>query len=223
MICLDGRLVIFRYLTTHIVLLMVLTVVPLVSFADWYKYVNEDGVTVLDSSVPARYVKHGYTILNEEGRVIEVIPRALTDEELREREDELAERLRLAREKREQIVADQNLLILYSTPEDVERARDTKLASIEGFIDTQKDHLRRLQGQKRDLEARFADVERVGGTIEEQSLDRIRITEGRMAQIDAEIAGKRSEMDVLRTHYATDLKRVRELLDSDSIYQGTSH
>ena len=30
--------------------------------AELYRYNNEDGVTVLDSHVPARYVKDGYTI-----------------------------------------------------------------------------------------------------------------------------------------------------------------
>ena len=59
--------------------------------AELYKYTNEDGVTVLDSHVPARYVKNGYTILSLDGRVLEVVPRALTDNEIRERDRRLAE------------------------------------------------------------------------------------------------------------------------------------
>ena len=47
--------------------------------AELYKYLSEDGVTVLDSHVLARYVKNGYTILSADGRGV---PRALTEEEI---------------------------------------------------------------------------------------------------------------------------------------------
>ena len=47
------------------------------------KYLNEDGVTVLDSHVPARYVQNGYTIPSLDRRILEVVPRALTEEEIR--------------------------------------------------------------------------------------------------------------------------------------------
>lgn len=65
--------------------------------AELYKYVNEDDITVLDSHVPARYVKNGYTILRMDGRVLEVVPRALSDEEIRLRDLHLAEEKRLNR------------------------------------------------------------------------------------------------------------------------------
>ena len=54
--------------------------------AELYRYKNEDGVTVLDSHVPARYVKNGYTILSLDGRVLEVVVRALSDKEIRDRD-----------------------------------------------------------------------------------------------------------------------------------------
>ena len=116
------------------VLLLVSTFLPSPSFADLYKYTNEDGITVLDSTIPARYVKGGYTIMNQEGRVIEVVPPALSEDEIRDRDRKLAEEQ--AREKKEtdRKVADQDLLRIYSTPDDVIRARDTKIASIESAL-----------------------------------------------------------------------------------------
>ena len=42
--------------------------------AELYRYKNEDGITVLDSHVPARYVKNGYTILSLDGRVLSGAP-----------------------------------------------------------------------------------------------------------------------------------------------------
>ncbi len=190
---------------------VLLSLLGVSSHAELYKYKNEDGVTVLDSYVPARYVKNGYTILSLDGRVLEIVPRALSDAEIRSRDALLAEQQRVEREIREQKIADQNLLRLYSTPADVTRARDTKLASMESFINTQQGNLRRLQTQKRQLESSLADVERSGGTIGKERLDRIRTLEGRMQQIEAEVQDKRDEMEVLSANFNTDLKRVREL------------
>jgi hypothetical protein len=182
--------------------------------AELYKYVNEDGVTVLDSHVPARYVKNGYSILSIDGRVLEVVPRALTDEEIRIRDAELAEQRAREKAEREQKVADQNLLRIYGSPEDVVRARDTKLASIEGFINTSKGNVARLESQKRSLESQLADIERAGGTISKERLNQIRSIENRIRSNEAEIQEKLGEMNQLRATFSADLKRVRELYES---------
>ncbi|HAK53231.1 MAG TPA: ABC transporter ATPase [Gammaproteobacteria bacterium] len=149
---------------TGLCLSLLMAMVPGVS-AELYRYKNEYGVTVLDSHVPARYVKNGYTILSLDGRILEVVPRALTDGEIRERDRKLAEEERLERLRREQDIADENLMRLYSTPAGVVEGRDTKLSSINGFITTQQNNLTRLQSQKRQLQSELADIERAGRTI----------------------------------------------------------
>jgi hypothetical protein len=185
--------------------------IPVPAHAELYKYVNEDGVTVLDSHVPARYVKDGYTILSLDGRVLEFVSRALSDKEIQERDSARAESAALERSARERKVADQNLLRIYGTPEDVIRARDTKLASIEGFISASQGKLQRLETQKRDLQAEFAAVERGGGTIAPERLESMRGVENRIRLFEREIDGKREEMVQLSLMYSADLKRLREL------------
>lgn len=187
---------------------------PADAYAELYKYVNEDGVTVLDSHVPARYVKNGYTILSLDGRVLEVVPRALTDKEIRVRDLRLNEERQRERIEREQKIADQNLLRIYSTPEDVIRARDTKLASIEGFINTSRSNLTRLESQKRTMESQFANIERSGGTISKERIGQVRTLENRIRQNEREIKDKRVEKDELSASFSADLKRVRELYDT---------
>ncbi|MFT7687131.1 MAG: hypothetical protein ACI9FB_002483 [Candidatus Azotimanducaceae bacterium] len=183
------------------------------TFAELYKYINEDGVTVLDSHVPARYVKDGYTILRLDGRVLEVVSRALSDKEILIRDQNLAEERRLNRIEREQKIADQNLLRIYSTPEDVVRVRDDKMASIEFAINTSKGRESRLKSQKRDMQAQLADIERAGGTISNERLAQIRGIDSKIRQNEREMASKLDEMLTLQASYAADLKRVRELYD----------
>ncbi|MFT7218765.1 MAG: hypothetical protein ACI8Z1_000377 [Candidatus Azotimanducaceae bacterium] len=197
--------------------LLLLVLAPVLSVhsnsvaAELYRYKNEDGVTVLDSHVPARYVKNGYAILSLDGRVLEVVPRALSDQEIRERDRTLAEQERIAKEKRELEIADQNLLRLYSTPGDVIRARNAKLSSIDGLIETQAGNIQRLESQQRQLESALADVERAGGTISKDRMSRVRAIESRIAQIRSEIQKKQQEKNSSVSSYAADLKRVKEL------------
>ena len=142
---------------------------------------------MLDSHVPARYVKNGYTILSADGRVLEVVPRALTEEEIRARDRMLAAQQQKEKLKQEQKIADQNLLRIYSTPEDVIRARDTKITSIDNFIRTSQGNLQRLESQKRNLESTLANIERAGGTIPEDPLNRIRHVETSIRTTEREI------------------------------------
>lgn len=191
--------------------MLAVTWMPMSACAELYKYTNEDGVTVLDSHVPARYAKNGYTILSTDGRVLEVVPKALTPAQEKARDRKLAKKKREEEAKRKQEMADQNLLRLYSTPQDVIRARDTKLASIKGFILTSKSNIQRLEEEKRNIESSLANVERAGGKIEKDQVDRIHSIDSRVKQIRQEINDKQNEMTELRSSFASDLKRIREL------------
>jgi hypothetical protein len=182
-----------------------------VAMADLYKYANEDGVTVLDSHVPARYVKDGYTILSMDGRVMEVVARALSDEEILARDSALAASETKNRLERERQIADQNLLRIYSTPADVTRARDTKLSSIDGFIAISKSNLQRLQTQKRNFESELADVERRGVKITRDRIEHMSGIENRILQAMREINEKEQELTDLKAAFAADLERVVEL------------
>jgi len=155
-------------------------------------------VIVLDSHVPARYVKNGYTVLSLDGRVLEVVPRALTPEEIRERDRKLM--VQRAREKaaRRQAEADERLLSKYSTLADVIRARDTKVSSIQSFIETSEGNLACLEDQRRSIQGPLVNVETAGGTIDSASLERLFTVENRISQILEEIEEKKSEMSERR-------------------------
>lgn len=176
-----------------------------------YKYVNEDGVTVLDSRIPNRYVRSGYTILSADGRILEVVERALTQEEIDERDLLAAFELQRRQEREAKEAADANLMRLYSIPEDVIRARDSKLATINGFIKSTRANLQRTVAQKRHFEAIAADIERAGGTISRENIARIENAAERIKQTEQEISNKLLEIEQVKKAYARDLIRVKEL------------
>lgn len=179
--------------------------------AELYRYKNEDGVTVLNSHVPARYVRNGYAILSNNGRVLEVVPRALTNEEIRQRDLRLAREEAAASKRREQEVVDQNLMRLYSTPGDVIRARDARLGSIDGMINAQQSNIQRLEIQKRDQESVLADIQRRGEVISDERIERLQQIGARIEQLEQEIADKQDEKQRIVVSFAADLARVKEL------------
>lgn len=179
--------------------------------AELYRYKNEDGVTVLNSHVPARYVRNGYAILSNNGRVLEVVPRALTNEEIRQRDPRLAREEAAASKRREQEVVDQNLMRLYSTPGDVIRARDARLGSIDGMINAQQSNIQRLEIQKRDQESVLADIQRTGEVISDERIERLQQIGARIEQLEQEIADKQDEKQRIVVSFAADLARVKEL------------
>ena len=179
--------------------------------AELYRYKNEDGVTVLNSHVPARYVRNGYAILSNNGRVLEVVPRALTNEEIRQRDLRLAREEAAASKRREQEVVDQNLMRLYSTPGDVIRARDARLGSIDGMINAQQSNIQRLEIQKRDQESVLADIQRRGEVISDERIERLQQIGARIEQLKQEIADKQDEKQRIVVSFAADLARVKEL------------
>jgi hypothetical protein len=194
--------------------MLVLVLAAMPAAAELYKYKNEDGVTVLDSHVPARYVKDGYTILSLDGRVLEVVERALNEGEIRARDLARAADAIRDREGRERQLADQRLLQIYGTPEDVLRARDTKLVSVRGFIAASETNLQRLQLQKQTMAVELADLERRGGQVAAEHIEYMRDLALRIRQSEREINEKRRELIQLGETYAVDLQRVRELLEN---------
>ncbi|HSG88382.1 MAG TPA: DUF4124 domain-containing protein [Pseudomonadales bacterium] len=180
--------------------------------AELFRYKNEDGILVLSNTLPPKYATRGYTVIDHRGRVIRVVPRQLTESEQREHTARLeAERLATAaREERRR--RDEELIRLYSTPEDIERALVRKLASIQGAIDTIDGSIQRLLGQKRNLEARAAELERAGSAIPESVVSNIESLESQIRERERDIATREQEQEETREEFARDRDRLRYLL-----------
>ena len=150
-----------------------LRVMPLLCLAAWlpslamaielYRYVNDKGVVVIDrQGVPPEHIHRGYEVLNEQGRVTRVVPAA----------PPLEERQRLLEEKN-RAKSDAQLLRLYGTPEDIERARARKLQELDGVISVARANLQSLRTQQANLQSQAADHERAGRAVPQHLLAQI--------------------------------------------------
>ena len=89
----------------------------------FYRYISDTGVMVISSQIPARYVLKGYDIISRSGTLIKRVPPELSDKDKAKLEDQRIEQARLK-------AWDDDLLRLYSSPYDIESAKQRKLQQI---------------------------------------------------------------------------------------------
>lgn len=177
-----------------------------------YRYRNDLGNVVVGYQVPSADVKKGYEVLNEDGIVIEVIPRELTEEE-RENisaQEKLAAEAEAEKERLRQW--DESLLLRYSTVQDIEAARTRALSSLLINVSILRSNTRSLKQQIENYQAQAAAIERRGDEVDVQRLTSIEELQGEVAATERSIADRRQEMEDVKGGYQKDIDRFEQLL-----------
>lgn len=177
--------------------------------AELYRYVDDRGVTVLDSRVPADFVSRGYEVLDAQGRVKQVIPAAPTPEER-----EASRRARAEQER--QRTADATLLRLYSSPSDLDRAHQRQVTQIDNLIATSEGNISVLKDQRDELQARAAAQERAGRQVEAHLIEEIAQVDVEIDRLQRLIVAKRSEIEEVNSAFARQRERLVALLGDPS-------
>lgn len=176
---------------------------PVVAGAtELYRYVDDKGTTVLSrQGVPPEHISKGYEVLNDQGRVVKVIPPAPSAEEMKHI---LAERARAS--------SDAQLLRLYSTPDDVERARERKLAELDGLIGVARGNLQSVHTLQSNLQSQAADHERAGRAVPAHLLAQIDNQKAEQARLKGGILRYQAARKEADSSFNADLARLKELL-----------
>ncbi|UVO18478.1 DUF4124 domain-containing protein [Stutzerimonas stutzeri] len=174
--------------------------------AELYRYTDERGVVVLDRhGVPPQHIGRGYEVLNEQGRVVRVVPPAPTAEEMQRQQQAKA-----------RAAADVQLLRLYASPDDVDRARKRKLAELDSIIGITQSNLQSLRTQQETLRAQAAQHERAGREVPQNLLTQIANLEKEQAGLQRDqVRYQRAKVEA-DANFARDRERVAELLGNSS-------
>ena len=166
-----------------------------------YRYVDNNGHVVIDrQGVPPEFVSKGYEVLNDNGRVIRVVPPAPS----------LEERQRMLRDKA-RASSDAQLLRIYSDPVDVDRARDRKLAELDGLISVAQSNLNSLRTQQANFQAQAADFERAGRAVPDHLLVQIDNLKAEQAGVERDIQRYQQSRHDAEASFAADRARLVEL------------
>lgn len=191
-----------------------------------YRYKDEAGNTVLDRSIPPKFVKNGYDILNSKGRVIERIPPALTKAQIAARDAELERQKLQAEAEAEQMRKDNELRQLYSHPNDAVRILKRKTQDIKGVILYKETQIESTEKQIIQAEGKAAQIQRNGHAIPEtllasiQSMNKDIVTarteieelKENMAAVIAEFDEKIKRLEFITNKQATDYPTLLESL-----------
>ncbi|MGI9332768.1 MAG: hypothetical protein ACR2RL_06365 [Gammaproteobacteria bacterium] len=189
---------------------------PGTAAADYKCWTNRDGVRECGERVPPEYAQQGHETRNKQGIRIDQSGAAPDREELaRLRAEEAAreaERARLERERRTQLVEDDTLLALYTTEADLLRRRDAHLEGLRSRLNhTGKVALANLQRKRYRLEEEAASFERSEREIPPELSTRLENNRGQIRQSESSLIAMSQELEDLISRYAKELKRFREL------------
>ncbi|WP_439134488.1 hypothetical protein [Pseudomaricurvus sp.] len=168
----------------------------------YYRYLDENGVKVINHQIPPEYAQKGYEVVTSRGEVIKVVPPAPSAKEVtqmelqRQREAELAE-------------WDEELLRRYSTVRDIEAAKHRKLVQVDGSIAILKGNIRNLKAQIADQHAKAAKMERMGRAVPDTMLKTLAALEEELALSEAQIEEREQQYTQIEKKYDRDIERFK--------------
>jgi len=200
-----------------------------------YRFPDENGVTTLSRELPPAASQKGYDILDDQSfRLIEHVEPALTSEQIIELEREIEkqkqieaeaqrqaliaqekaaiEQKQLARQQQEQTINDQNLLASYGSEQDLIDARDESINHRQLQLVEITDKQGQLKQKLVNLQQQAADLELSGKDNTANLQNRLDSTQQEIENTINLIKQLNEEITQLTEQYATDLTRLRELL-----------
>jgi len=167
-----------------------------------YRYVDSRGVTVMDTQgVPPEYAGKGYEVLNQRGRVIQVVPPAPTADEIRQ-----------AQAAKAQAEADAQLTHLYNSVPDIDRARTRRLAELDALIAVAQGNIQGLAAQQSTLQSQAADQERAGQQVPKTLLDQMDDLRDQQQNLKGEVLRYQTARQQVDAAFEADRARLRKLL-----------
>jgi hypothetical protein len=185
---------------------------PEAASAAIYRFVDENGRTVFASSVPQRYIGNGYTVLNDQGQVVEVVPPLPSATAMASRQAEEAQRLQQEQAENAQTEADNLLLRLYREPADITRRRDERLRQVDTQVALASTQLNEANSEKEKVSLVIAGYRLRNEDPPQENLGDLERAERSVAEAEQRIAELNATKDEINASAAGDEARLRNLL-----------
>ncbi len=144
----------------------------------FFRYVNDEGVLVINHTIPPELVKNGYEIITFNGDVVKVVNPSRTKAE-KEKE---SERKKLASKFKQ-------LKKRYASIDDLEAAKRRRIESLNTNIAIVRSNIGSIENRIENLMADAADQERAGKEVSEATLQNIETAK-------AELSVAKSQLDI---------------------------
>lgn len=159
----------------------------------YYRYLNKQGVRVLDDSIPPEYAQKGYEVVSLTGEVIKVVPPAPDA-------DDLARKQAMAKLREEY----ERLSRRYSSLNDIEAAKQRKLDNIETNIALVRGNVSGVEAQIGNLMSQAANIERAGRQVPESLLQKLADTRAELTTANELLQTRLEEYDQTAARFEED-------------------
>jgi len=195
----------------NVALLLLFAMPGVPAFAVTYKWVDENGVTHYGDSIPPEYRNSANIELNQRGVILKKNDPALTVEERKAKEAELAKQ---RKQETEQKRKDTILMKTYSSVEEIDLARDRNLQQAERVIINTQTQLKSVQADLDTSRMHAAAYARENTQVPNLLQHDIETLEKNKQDLEVAILQKRSDAEELRARFEEDKKRYLELTQS---------
>ncbi len=159
-----------------------------------YRYKNDEGVKVLNHTIPPKYAQKGYEVLSRSGQFIRKVAPAPTDGDIAKENSE-----RMLREK---------FTILqrrFSSPQDIEDAKRRRLANINTNISIVRGNMGGINTRIENLMRQAADAERAGRTVPPTLLQQLGDAKAELEVAEASLKARLEEYQTVSDRFDSDL------------------
>lgn len=193
-----------------LLLLLAATATP-AAMGAMYKWVDEKGVTHYGDTLPPQAAGRGQEELNRSGVIIKRTPAALTPEQRKVQEDAALKEKAEAQKTLEQKRRDSALLNTYTTPEEIDLARNRSLQQQDGAIQSIQVNIKSAQARLASLQAQAARGEKGKRPISPDLSQDIQDAQTEVARLSGMLEQRRAERAQIEAKYAADKARFLEL------------
>ncbi len=127
------------------------------ALAETYKWVDEKGVTHYSDTLPPDYSKNANSRIDKRGMVTKKTDRALTEAEIKAREDEIKRLKQEEIKAKEQKRLDEIMVATYANEREIDLSRDRSLEPFDGKIFAARERIKYVQQTLTDLIAKIAE------------------------------------------------------------------
>ena len=188
-----------------------------------YRWLDERGGVHYGDALPPQYADQDQIVLNGQGVQIGAIPGRRTPEQLQTEASQHAaeEHTRTVTVQARQ--RDQNLLATYLSVEEIEALRDRRAEIVEGQARVTTQYVEQLRARQAQLEQQarhfkpYNTAPNAAPMAERLAEDLVRTTTD-IATQQRNLEAKRQELDRMKSQFASDIARFRELKKIESDY-----
>lgn len=180
----------------------------------YFRYKNTKGITVIDDFIPAKYAGKGYSIINKDGTVIEVIPPALTPAEIVEKERQEELQKQLAHKARQRENSDRQLLSTFASSKEIELTRDRVVTQLQNKLSSLEQNRADQEKQLDKLHQDAANMERSLGNVSAAIQEGITIHKQKLVELDKLIVINASKVEEARKEYLEKIARYNAITGS---------